>query len=316
MWWMIIPVLVVAAAGAWMMFLILARPSQTSIERFETKFTPPGSGGDTGIRSAQSELREDMLIVIPDISGYTKFMTRSRFALSHAHFVISQLLSSIIEAGSQTLKPMRLEGDAVVFHADAATLDPQEVGHTVEEIFRAFYRRLEKLKHENICRCEVCDHLAGLELKIIIHHGDVIKYQMGTLEDVTGNAMIVIHRLLKNKIGMARYVLVTESASGLVNLPGSWPQESATQDMDGMDAVAFKVFKFNRSDLPADRPPEQTGTAWGKAKDLALKVLAPFLGRYRAYKMQARRKGEWAFLFILIHCGWERQGRSPSVPRL
>lgn len=274
MLWMLVPILLIVLVGGWILFLILSRPLQSAIDKFHAKFEQPASGDGLSSETLQSGIREDMLIVIPDISGYTKFITSSRFALSHAHFVISELLAAIVEAGTPTLRPMRLEGDAVVFHADAASLDPSIVGDAVQDIFRAYYRRLAKFRNENICRCEVCDHLVNLELKVIVHHGEVIKYRMGNLEDVTGRAMIVVHRLLKNRIGRKRYVLVTETASNLIELPASWPSETVQESIDGLDAISFKVFTFERENLDFTHPAEQSANLLAKAKDVHSKLIA------------------------------------------
>lgn len=48
-------------------------------------------------------------LVIPDISGYTRFLSLNRFSLSHAQHVISQLLSAVIESVSPQLAPAKLK---------------------------------------------------------------------------------------------------------------------------------------------------------------------------------------------------------------
>lgn len=276
MWWMALPMLALLLAAAWLFFLILSRPSEAALAKVSGKFSPPASSAGASSTADLGGTRQDMLIVIPDISGYTKFVTRSRFALSHAHLVISELLSAILTAGQPVFSPMRLEGDAVVFHADAQRSDPSRVGQAVANIMQAFYHRRDELARENICHCEVCDHIAELELKIVIHHGEVLKYRMGPLEDVTGEAMITAHRLLKNRIDGHRYVLVTEPASFLVQLPDEWDRNSYADAFEGIGETASHVFTFDLSSLSPAPASERATIALRTTKDLPRKLKAAF----------------------------------------
>ncbi len=277
MWWMVPPVLVLLLMAAWLLFLILSRPSKTALAKMGVKSGTRESSVDGRSINNLDGILEDMLIVIPDISGYTKFVTRSRFALSHAHLVISELLSAVVAAGQPVFSPMRLEGDAVVFHGDAERLDPSCVGQAVADIMQAFYGRRDELARENICHCDVCDHIAELELKIVIHNGEVLKYRMGPLEDVTGEAMITAHRLLKNRVDGQRYVLVTEPASVLVQLPEQWDKSHYTDAYEGIGETTSHVFTFDLSSLGIAPRSGRTAIAVRTAKDLPRKLKAAFL---------------------------------------
>ena len=57
------------------------------------------------------------VIVLADISGYTRFIKLHGLALVHAESVITELLESIIEHASYPLTLNKLQGDAVLFYA-------------------------------------------------------------------------------------------------------------------------------------------------------------------------------------------------------
>lgn len=65
-----------------------------------------------------TETRErETFIVVPDISGYTRSVHLNRFSAGHAQYVVSELIKSLIDAASPVLKPIHIEGDAVLFQA-------------------------------------------------------------------------------------------------------------------------------------------------------------------------------------------------------
>ncbi len=41
--------------------------------------------------------QKDVVMLIADISGYTKFMTRNRKSLAHAQVIITELMTSLID---------------------------------------------------------------------------------------------------------------------------------------------------------------------------------------------------------------------------
>ena len=75
----------------------------------------------TSASMAQSEVPPsdefEGFLVIPDISGYTEFMQMSAFALAHAQYAVSALLSSMIEAAEGVLGTIKIEGTPSFFMA-------------------------------------------------------------------------------------------------------------------------------------------------------------------------------------------------------
>ena len=74
------------------------------------------------------------LLVIADISGFTRFMRLHTLATSHARQIIVRLLTALVDASRPPLKVAELEGDAVFFYALAPEDGLQETVDMVKRI--------------------------------------------------------------------------------------------------------------------------------------------------------------------------------------
>ena len=63
-----------------------------------------------------SSRTEDVLLMIADISGYTRFMVANQTELEHSHQIVGALLEAIIEEVEIPLEVAKLEGDAVFLY--------------------------------------------------------------------------------------------------------------------------------------------------------------------------------------------------------
>lgn len=235
-----------------------------------------GHGGQT--RNAQvmevTETRErETFIVIPDISGYTRFVHLNRFSSGHARYVVSKLLQSLIEAASPVLNPMGIAGDAVLFQAVSIRDDEQlgvagsQVGKTVVDLITAYYRMRAELRHDNACLCEVCRHIDDLELKVIVHRGPTMHYRLDHLEDLMGLPVIMAHRLLKNSTGRNRYILMTDAAAEDITLPFVTAAQRHTEYYDGLGEIALRVHDFEPDALIPDDNADQHSLGLAQFKD-------------------------------------------------
>src|SRR5262245_44041450 len=59
---------------------------------------------------------EPVLLIIADISGYTRYMTANAKTLSHSHAIITELVEAIIHEVELPLEIAKLEGDAVFLY--------------------------------------------------------------------------------------------------------------------------------------------------------------------------------------------------------
>ena len=66
-----------------------------------------------------------VVLVLADISGYTRFMRVHTMSLLHAEAIITDLLEAVIDQAEHPLTLSKLEGDAVFLYA---TLDGDDHG--------------------------------------------------------------------------------------------------------------------------------------------------------------------------------------------
>lgn len=149
-------------------------------------------------------------LILADVSGFTAFVTATE--LEHGSEIIGMLLDEVIGHLSPPLEIQEIEGDAVFALAGAGVELPRtRLLEVLEDAFAAFKTRQQALQGEETCRCGACQQIWRLDLKMVVHHGPFLRHTVGGRSRVTGAAVILVHRLLKN--GIARtggYALLTE----------------------------------------------------------------------------------------------------------
>ncbi len=154
-------------------------------------------------------------LVLADVSGFTAFVTSTE--LEHGSAIIAALLDEVVARLSPPLEIQEIEGDAVFALAgedgQAARARLLEV---LEDAFAAFKDRqramvAEALVAEDSCQCGACQRMGALDLKMVVHHGPFLRHTVAGRSRVTGTAVILVHRLLKNGVGRnGGYALLTE----------------------------------------------------------------------------------------------------------
>lgn len=97
------------------------------------------------------------VLLIAEISGYTRYMHWNRTHLAHAQLTVAALLESVIDA-ARGLKLAKLEGDAAFFWApdgDAKVL----VHDGLSRMRESFLARREKIRKADVCSCASCAQL-------------------------------------------------------------------------------------------------------------------------------------------------------------
>ncbi len=256
-WPFVLMVVILALAIIGIVFLTryFIRPVDVS----DLGYARVASTDDPPPKEPLDDVERDTFVVIPDISGYTHFMQLTRFAAGHAQFVVAQLLDALITAARPPLSPTRVEGDSVMFYAVSDRGDPAEgasgpiVAAAVHDMVTAFYRRRAELLAGNLCPCEACKHITELDLKVVVHRGDILRYRLRGLEDLSGMAVIEAHRLLKNSVGRNRYVLVSEAAAEDVRLPWKLTPERHRERYDGVGEVRCDLYPLEQDPVPVSK---------------------------------------------------------------
>lgn len=110
------------------------------------------------------------LIIIPDIGGFTKFMSESD--LVHSQAKIAQLLETILHNNILGLKVSEIEGDAILFYDFSNKVSMSEVFEQCILMHSRFHEKLKEFS-ESGCHCGSCSLLQSLTLKFIVYCGNL-----------------------------------------------------------------------------------------------------------------------------------------------
>ena len=149
-------------------------------------------------------------LVLADVSGFTAFVTTTE--LEHGSQIIAALLDEVVAHLSPPLEIQEIEGDAVfALGGVASRLTAAGVLQALEGAFVAFKSRQREMQDAETCACDACQRIWTLDLKMIVHQGPFLRHTVGGRKRVTGTAVILVHRLLKNRVPQkGGYALLTE----------------------------------------------------------------------------------------------------------
>ncbi|MFT3806262.1 DUF2652 domain-containing protein [Arenimonas sp.] len=164
------------------------------------------------------------VLVVADISGYTDFITNREISLLHAEQIITDLLESMLDRTEHPLIANKLEGDAALLYAEHEAGDENAAVRDallqVRALFDAFDARLRRIGEERAnCGCEACANISRLCLKAFVHRGEIAIKQVRQFEELAGEPVIFVHRLMKNGVPLREYVLLSGEAARCAGLP-------------------------------------------------------------------------------------------------
>jgi hypothetical protein len=157
---------------------------------------------------------ERTCLLIADISGYTSYL--AGVELDHAQDILADLIGTVVTALRPTFRLAKLEGDAAFMAAPVEKLDGSLLLDTIERCYFGFRRRRRDVRQATSCECNACVRIPDLNLKFVVHVGDVIRQKVFGLEELVGADVIVVHRLLKNTVveatGIEAYAFLSQAA--------------------------------------------------------------------------------------------------------
>ena len=168
---------------------------------------------------------EPVLLVMADISGYTRYMTANAKTLAHSQTVITELMQAIVHEIELPLAVAKLEGDAIFLYCrkQATGLDWSlsrgVIGSRLLRFFELFGKKLGELSRSTTCNCSACTHIGLLRLKVIVHSGEALFHPVLNFVELAGVDVIIVHRLLKNSVNASQYLLLTEAARADLDFP-------------------------------------------------------------------------------------------------
>ena len=166
-----------------------------------------------GVSHAAVRQTESGCLALADISGYTSYLAGAE--LDHAQDVLEDLTDTVVQALSPPMKLSKLEGDAVFVYMPGTRVDASMLLDTFDATYFAFRRRQEAIDRATQCDCNACVLIPRLDLKFVAHHGRFGRQHVGGGEELSGSDVILVHRLLKNRvvedIGHPGYALYTDA---------------------------------------------------------------------------------------------------------
>ena len=175
----------------------------------------------------------ECVLFLPDISGFTKFVQSTEIA--HSQHIIAELLELLIASNEIDLQLAEVEGDALFFYKEAPLPSKAELESQIDKMMVVFYSHLEQLQKHRICPCQACITAPELDLKIIVHYGEVQFIAVQNNRKPFGPEVIQAHRLMKNSVESDHYVLVSEALSSKLDLfeetSPQWREFTRGQDM-------------------------------------------------------------------------------------
>ncbi|WP_460676763.1 DUF2652 domain-containing protein [Hymenobacter coalescens] len=148
------------------------------------------------------------LLLIPDISGFTRFIEEANHP--QAPHLVADLLEILIEANVLGLQVAEIQGDAILFYRLGPAPPVAELVQQCRRIFLDFQNYLQLVARDTDSELAAALHEAALTLKIIGHYGRVSVADIREFRKLLGRDVIVAHRLLKNNVSGSEYVLLTE----------------------------------------------------------------------------------------------------------
>ncbi|MGW4929874.1 DUF2652 domain-containing protein [Agromyces sp. NPDC004153] len=203
------------------------------------------------------------VLLIADIGGYTEYMSTHRMSLAHAEVNTARMLEKMIDA-APGFDLIEIEGDAAFLSRKAENGDAQtaivEILEAAVAMHRAFHEERQYVA-ANLCPCTGCKGAADLKLKFVAHVGDVATQTIRDRIKLVGIDVILVHRLLKNPVGIPEYVLLSEDLYRTGPDAVRQPVQEVAPDLEGFGTVrAYFVDVGDLEDpLPPPPPPAWPG---------------------------------------------------------
>ncbi len=185
---------------------------------------------------------KNSLLFIPDISGFTSFVTDTE--IKHSRHIVSDLLELIIDSDELKLSVSEVEGDAVLFYKFEEVPAFEEICRQSEKTFSLFHQYLQQYEYERICRCGACSTAINLSLKFVVHVGELEHIKIKNHNKLHGKSVILVHRLLKNDVSEKEYLLWTKESFKNVNLKEGVKVESLSSNYENYGDIAYEFISL------------------------------------------------------------------------
>ncbi|MBF2709447.1 DUF2652 domain-containing protein [Flavobacterium soyangense] len=211
------------------------------------------------------------LYFMPDISGFTNFVNDTE--VEHSIHVIAELLELLLDNSSIDMQLAEIEGDAL-FMFSTEIPDYSQLLQQTTTMLEQFHRHTKGYETQRICNCGSCRSAINLELKFIIHYGDLAFIKVKKIVKPYGMDVIKIHRLLKNEVPVNEYILFTDSAYNLYknDTDETWIKKTEPFDLNIMDYF-YKNLENIKDSIVLESIDNSTNTIENSIPDLIIEEI-------------------------------------------
>lgn len=177
---------------------------------------------------------EKALYFMPDISGFTKFVNNTE--IEHGIHIIAELLELLIDSDTINLQLVEIEGDALFMFTSKIPNYEQLLEQTTV-MLENFHKHTKSYESKRICNCGSCRTTTNLELKFLVHYGDLAFIKVKNFTKPYGRDVIKIHRLLKNQVPVNEYILLSNNAYDFykTQVDETWLKTSENNNLGQLD---------------------------------------------------------------------------------
>lgn len=198
---------------------------------------------------------KNAVLLIADISGYSQFVIMKKVSLIHSEEIITELLEAVTETAAFPLRLDKIEGDAVFLCADAGDNRKAAVNDVAAQATRFMRAFADKqaflIEHgDGGCPCSACRSVGELGLKILIHADEVIIKSIAGRQELAGEGIILVHRLLKNTVNGSDYILMPKTIADLVTIDPLPHRESHSEQVADFGPVDVVVYSAEPTEKP------------------------------------------------------------------
>lgn len=218
-----------------------------------------------------------VVLILADISGYTRFMLANQMASVHGQVIISLLLEEIIREVEIPLEVKEIEGDAVFMYAlkpdgDEAWDETRAlIGRKLAGLFEAFARGIVAGSEFALCSCPSCQNVDQLRLKVVVHCGEAVVHEVDRFSELSGVDVILAHRLLKNSVPSDEYVLMTEAAYREIRFETDSEPVRGQEHYEGFGTIPTYTYLLDGSSTPSEAGVDALYADRGQAFTTALR---------------------------------------------
>lgn len=202
-------------------------------------------------------MTDKKLLFVPDITGFTQFITSTE--ISHSQHIITELITLIIDENESVLKISEIEGDAILFYQDESVPDIEKMIELAKKMFISFHKQIQIIENNRVCRCGACSTVTNLSLKFIINYGDFQISNISNFIKLFGSDVILVHRLLKNSLNEKEYILTTSDTLNLFRstIENFIEHKEKVENFGEMNLYYYPLVEIKKS-IPVISPPDKS----------------------------------------------------------